>query len=92
MIISHCKYAISILKHFSNVLTIPVKMFFNHLTAWLKQHRKKTLNRTKKFKTRLMVQNKKKQAYNDSTFSVHITNHHKMVESRSCTKHCVYYT
>ena len=28
----------------SNVLSIPVKMFFNHLTAWLKPHRKKTLN------------------------------------------------
>jgi hypothetical protein len=28
----------------------PVEMFFNHITAWLKPHRKM-------FKTRLMVQN-----------------------------------
>jgi len=26
---------------YSNVLSTPVKMFFNHLTAWLKRHRKK---------------------------------------------------
>jgi hypothetical protein len=32
---------------YSNVLSIPVKMFFNHLTAWLKSYRKKTLNRKK---------------------------------------------
>jgi hypothetical protein len=35
---------------YSNVLSIPVKMFFNHLTAWLKQYRKKT-STVKKFKT-----------------------------------------
>ncbi len=44
---------------YSNMLSIPVKMFFNHLTAWLKPHRKKP-STVKKFKTRLMVQNKKK--------------------------------
>jgi hypothetical protein len=36
---------------YSNVLSTPVKMFFNHLTAWLKPHRKKKLN-VKKLKTR----------------------------------------
>ena len=35
---------------YSNVLSIPVKMFFNHLTAWLKPYRKKT-STVKKFKT-----------------------------------------
>ena len=29
---------------YSNMLSIPVKMFFNHLTAWLKPHCKKVLN------------------------------------------------
>jgi hypothetical protein len=67
-IIHRCSYykhilVINKVQTYSNVLTIPVKMFFNHLTAWLKPHSKKTLNRIKKFKTRLMVQNlKKKQA------------------------------
>jgi hypothetical protein len=32
--------------------------------GWLKPHRKKTLDHKKKFKTRLMVKNKKKQALN----------------------------
>ena len=32
----------------------PVKMFFNHITAWLKPHRIKP-SAVKKFKTRLMV-------------------------------------
>jgi hypothetical protein len=35
---------------YSNVLSIPVKMFFNHLTTWLKQHCKKNLNCKKNLK------------------------------------------
>ena len=51
-IIHRCSYYKHILiinkvQAYSNVLSIPVKMFFNHLTAWLKQHCKKILNRKK---------------------------------------------
>ena len=58
-IIHRCSYykhilVINKVQTYSNVLSIPVKMFFNHLTAWLKPYRKKNLN-VKKFKTRLMV-------------------------------------
>ena len=60
-IIHRCSYYKHILvikkvETYSNMLSIPVKMFFNHLTAWLKPHRKKP-STVKKFKTRLMVQN-----------------------------------
>ena len=40
----------SIIHRCSNIFnraSIPVKMFFNHLTAWLKPHRKKTLDHKK---------------------------------------------
>ena len=52
---------------YSNVLSIPVKMFFNVLTAWLNHHdhivKEPSTVTKKEFKTRLMVQNyKKKQA------------------------------
>ena len=45
-IIHRCSYykyilVINKVQTYSNVLSIPVKMFFNHLTAWLKRHRKK---------------------------------------------------
>ena len=58
-ICSYYKHILEINKvqTYSNVLSILVNMFFNHLTSWLKPHRKKTLNRKQKFKTRLMVQN-----------------------------------
>ena len=49
-IIHRCSYYKHILvKKYSTVqrASIPVKMFFNHLTAWLKPHRKKTLNHKK---------------------------------------------
>ena len=51
-IIHICSYykhilVINKVQTYSNVLSIPVKMFFNHLTAWLKPHRRKTLNRKK---------------------------------------------
>jgi hypothetical protein len=51
-IIHRCSYykhilVINKVQTYSNVLLIPVKMFFNHLTTWLKPHRKKTLNRKK---------------------------------------------
>ena len=52
-IMHRCSYykhilVINKVQTYSNVLSIPVKMFFNRLTAWLKPH-------VKKFKTRLMV-------------------------------------
>ena len=61
-IMHRCSYykhilVINKVQTYSNVLSIPVKMFFNRLTAWLKPHRKKTLNHKKKFKTRLMIKN-----------------------------------
>ena len=56
-IIHRCSYykhilVINKVQTYSKVLSIPV----NHLTAWLKQHRKKH-STVKKFKTRSMVQN-----------------------------------
>ena len=38
---SYYKLIIIKVPTYSNVLSIPDKMFFNHLTAWLKPHRKK---------------------------------------------------
>jgi hypothetical protein len=66
-IIHRCSYykhilVINKVQTYSNVLSIPVKMFFNQLTAWLKQHHEKN-STVKKFRTRLMVQNKKNQAF-----------------------------
>ena len=51
-IIHRCSYykpilVINKVQTYSSVLSIPVKMFFNHLTVWLKPHRNKTLNRKK---------------------------------------------
>ena len=43
-IIHRCSYYKHILVNIFNRASIPVKKFFNHLTAWLKPHRKKTVN------------------------------------------------
>jgi hypothetical protein len=61
-IIHRCSYykhilVINKVQTYSNVLLIPVKMFFNHLTTWLKNHTVKKPSTVKKIKTRLMVQN-----------------------------------
>ena len=62
-IIHRCSYykhilVINKVQTYSNVFSIPVKMLFNHLTTWLKPHRKKNPT-VKKFKTRLMFRIKK---------------------------------
>jgi hypothetical protein len=51
-IIHRCSYykhilVINKVQTYSTILQSRVKMFFNHLTTWLKPHRKKTLNHKK---------------------------------------------